>query len=93
MHFLIGTNTFSPNIISVIQCSNPTQITHAAMSLTGNDIGNTVTYTCVSGYNQSSGDLTLACNDNGQWSGTFPVCEGTCIADDLFSNIKCITQL
>jgi len=36
--------------------------------------GVALTYSCILGYNHTTGDLTRTCQSSGQWSGTLPAC-------------------
>ncbi|KAH3883893.1 hypothetical protein DPMN_007861 [Dreissena polymorpha] len=44
------------------------------MTYQGTNIGHTSTYTCLSGYEHTCGDLYRSCNGSGAWSGSTPVC-------------------
>ena len=44
------------------------------MTVNGLDVGETVEYACVTGYEQTAGDLVLTCELGPQWSGTQPTC-------------------
>ena len=43
----------------------------------GTTLNDTATYSCVPGY-ALFGDSTQFCDDDGQWSGSPPTCEGLC---------------
>lgn len=55
----------------------PPTVANAAYTPTGTiNTGDSVTYQCDTGYNLTSGDLTLTCGTGGSWIGTTPVCSG-----------------
>ena len=60
---------------SVVTCSASTA-NNANPNENSIDFGNTVQYTCVTGYEHASGDLTRTCQANGSLTGTAPVCTG-----------------
>ena len=62
--------------ISVISCGNPGLPLYASISQSTWLYGDTVVYTCDIGYKHTSGDMERTCQEDGQWSGTFPNCTG-----------------
>ena len=42
----------------------------------GNSYGDSITYTCNSGYGLVGGDVTRKCGLDGQWKGKRPSCKG-----------------
>ena len=57
-------------------CDTPEDVAHASHSGSSYSVGDKVVYTCDVGYTHKSGDLERTCQDNGEWSGVLPVCEG-----------------
>ena len=61
----------------VALCSNPDDITNGMMTLTGNSVDDTTTYTCNSGF-ELIGDVTSTCTQEDMNFATFlpaaPVC-------------------
>ena len=53
--------------------------------LAEHDYNTAVTYTCNTGYELTSGDLTRTCHADGSWTGTTPVCSSKPIFIGLFS--------
>ena len=58
-----------------VLCEVLQNLTNGQVSMTGQSIGSTATYTCDSGY-ELIGDDTMTC-ENGVWSGQEPMCIGT----------------
>ena len=58
-----------------IQCPALSDPENGAVRITGTGVGDTATYTCISGYELSCSDTRL-CGSNGEWSGSAPTCEG-----------------
>ncbi|XP_052718695.1 uncharacterized protein LOC128190617 [Crassostrea angulata] len=62
-----------------VTCDNSRlQIDNAVFNVTGNQFNDTVTYTCLDGFNHTYGDLYRRCNHLGYWTGTSPTCTITC---------------
>ena len=57
-----------------LSCGNPGEVTGATKS-GGYEFGDIVTYNCSSGYQLTSGDASLQCQENQLWSGIKPTCE------------------
>ena len=54
-------------------CDEPETLINGDKDNTGNMEGDTVTYSCNSGF-KLSGDSLRTCQSNGEWSGTQPKC-------------------
>ena len=54
-------------------CPDLTKPTNGIVTMTGNSVGDTATYSCETGY-VVVGVETLACEDDGAWSDPPPVC-------------------
>ena len=63
---------FSPAL-----CDNPPVINHGTFTITGNSVGDTVTYTCDPGF-ELIGDAVITCTQETIYNATFspdpPVC-------------------
>ena len=62
-------------MILAVQCPALSDPENGAVSTTGTGVGDTATYTCISGYELSGSD-TRVCGSDGEWSGSAPTCEG-----------------
>ena len=58
-------------------CAPPESIANATYTITSLAVGGSVLYTCDYGYVATSGNLTMACDSNGQWKGYLPTCSGS----------------
>lgn len=65
--------TCDTQLHNVGDCGDPGTPTNGDKIETGSMEGDTVYYTCDSGF-KLSGDVTRTCQSNGQWSGTLPKC-------------------
>ncbi|KAH3814506.1 hypothetical protein DPMN_143008 [Dreissena polymorpha] len=66
------------------------------MTYQGTNIGHTSTYTCLSGYQHSCGDLYRTCTGSGAWSGSTPVCGSERLAwhnDILLKRLRNLTDI
>ena len=60
-----------------VSCGEPDSVANASVSASGSGSYEDVrTYTCDSGYQLDSGDLTRTCMSSGVWSGKPPSCKG-----------------
>ena len=59
-----------------IMCSPPLNVSHSEIELNGTFYQDNVTYTCVTGYELSSGSLVRTCGLDKEWSGDPPICDG-----------------
>ncbi|CAG2205383.1 CSMD [Mytilus edulis] len=57
------------------ECLYPETVGNATFNVSGLRYGDSIVYTCKSGYSHGSGDLTRICCRNGQWSGIVPTCK------------------
>ncbi|VDH92376.1 Hypothetical predicted protein, partial [Mytilus galloprovincialis] len=64
-----------PACIDDSECPYPETVGNATFNVTGLRYGDSTVYTCKPGYSHSSGDLTMICCRNGQWSGFVPTCK------------------
>ena len=63
---------------TVKTCEPPAAVDHSTLSpeKTSYNYGDTITYTCVEGYEKTSGgSLVRTCADTDTWSETAPVCD------------------
>ncbi|XP_071126665.1 CUB and sushi domain-containing protein 3-like isoform X7 [Mytilus edulis] len=68
----------NPPVCAKITCQNTWPVAFSTISTTGNKYQDTVTYTCNTGYELTSGNLVRTCMENKNWSGNQPVCTITC---------------
>ena len=59
---------------TAVNCGNLTNPANGQVSTTGTTFGQTVTYSCNTGYNLM-GDSTRTCQADGMWSGSAPTCQ------------------
>ena len=76
--FLFVPNFKLINLISVYSpvvkyCDNPGNVTNSNQT-GGYHFNDTVSYTCVLGFEMTSGDPELTCQADATWSGTLPIC-------------------
>ncbi|XP_071136876.1 C4b-binding protein beta chain-like [Mytilus edulis] len=64
-----------PACIDNSECLYPETVGNATFNVSGLRYGDSIVYTCKSGYSHGSGDLTRICCRNGQWSGIVPTCK------------------
>ena len=57
-------------------CDDPETLDNGEKVSSGSFVGDTVTYSCNSGFNLS-GDANRTCQSDGQWSGAQPKCNRT----------------
>ncbi|XP_060607592.1 uncharacterized protein LOC132759768 [Ruditapes philippinarum] len=67
------TGTCTKPACPILSCRTPEKITYGSTSLTGTNPGDTVTYSCNSGYTITSGSASRTCS-GGIWSGSQPTC-------------------
>ena len=65
-------------ILTVVDCGSLASPTNGQVSLTTTTFGSTATYECDTGFNLI-GDMERTCQENGQWTGGAPTCEGILI--------------
>ncbi len=72
------------NVPMCIKCRAPS-LDNANPSTIGLQIGETVTYTCGTGFEPTEGDLTRTCQDDGTLQGTDVVCsvKGKSLTEEL----------
>ena len=58
---------------TVMSCSAPDNATNAVKRVTKLEVGGTVTYVCLPGYNTSDA-VVRECLTSGVWSGSVPTC-------------------
>ena len=60
----------------VVTCASPASVINASMTpvQATYEYTDTITYTCATGYQRTSGDLSRSCSASGIWSGSEPVC-------------------
>ncbi|XP_063413316.1 CUB and sushi domain-containing protein 3-like [Mytilus trossulus] len=68
----------NPPVCTKVTCQNTWLVAFSTVSTTGNQYQDTVTYTCNTGYELTSGNLVRTCMENKNWSGNQPVCTITC---------------
>ena len=62
-------------MLSVITCQTLTDPVNGDVFMTGNNIGDTATFTCDYGY-RLDGPVTLTCLGDGSWDLAVPRCQG-----------------
>jgi len=60
--------------VAPVSCGALPVISHTSNNNTGTDYDDTITYTCLSGYENTSGNLVRTCQADKTWSGSPPVC-------------------
>ena len=65
----------SVSLAAVINCGDLSDPSNGQVTLTGTTFGSTATYECDSG-SILVGSLERTCQDDGNWSGTDPTCDG-----------------
>ena len=55
-------------------CGVPPVVSHTSNITTGTDYGDTITYTCLSGYEKAYENLVRTCQADKNWSGRSLVC-------------------
>ena len=65
-------------ILTAVDCGNLTDPGNGQVNHTAGTSGQTVTYSCNTGYNLV-GDSTRTCQATGKWSGSAPTCQGIAI--------------
>ena len=58
---------------NVVVCEDLLDIPSGSVALSGNSVGSTAIYRCVTGF-ILLGDAIRTCQPNGQWSGSEPSC-------------------
>jgi len=79
-HFIFLCNSCMPMTIAEISCGDFPIIQNtnpSATTSTGRRYEDTITYTCVTGYEITSGSDTITCQSNRRWS-TSPTCSSEC---------------
>ena len=61
-------------VIAPVSCGSLGAVSHTTNVITGIYYTATITYTCVSGYEHTSGTLIRTCQANRNWNGSQPVC-------------------
>ena len=61
--------------LSAVDCGTLSSPSNGQVILTGIAFGSTATYACNSGFNLV-GNMQRTCQNNGDWSGTQPNCDG-----------------
>ena len=61
--------------VEVIDCGELDDPDNGQVSHDETTVGSIATYTCDPGFN-IVGNMTRICQENGDWSGTEPTCEG-----------------
>ena len=67
-------------LIAANNCSDPGAPTNGQRSLSSTTNNSVVTYTCDAGYTLQ-GANSRTCQSSGQWSGSVPLCNGTCLKE------------
>ena len=62
--------------VYVVDCGQPEIGSSARVSQSGTVFGSVATYTCLTGYEPDSGNLTRICQLDGSWSGQALNCSG-----------------
>lgn len=69
----------SPPLCTKVTCQNLSPVAFTTISSqTGTKYLDTLTYTCNTGFELTSGNLVRTCKENKNWSGNPPVCTITC---------------
>ncbi|VDI65593.1 Hypothetical predicted protein [Mytilus galloprovincialis] len=63
-----------PACIDVSECPYPETVGNSTFKVTGLRYGDSIVYTCNSGYSHGGGNLTRVCSQKSQWSGIVPAC-------------------
>ena len=61
----------------LVNCAVLSDVTDGSVSLSGTTVGSIATYFCDAGFSLSGSDVRT-CQNDGQWSGTEPTCDGMC---------------
>jgi len=72
--------------VSVIPCGDLAAVDNAKFTITGYMPNDTITYTCLEGYEHSEGMMTRECNLGGNWNGSPPTCTGIPILSVFTTN-------
>ena len=72
-------------LFTVNTCSSPAEVEYSSRSpdQATYDYATTVTFSCITGYENTAGDLVRLCQADTTWSGTEPIC--TSKVHNLFS--------
>lgn len=57
-----------------ITCGDIDPVPFSTNTKSGNSVGDTISFTCITGYGLAVGNAELTCSDDGTWTGTPPVC-------------------
>ena len=60
---------------TVVDCGSLGDPSNGQVTLTGTTVGSTATYECNTGFTLM-GNIERTCQDDGDWSGTEPTCDG-----------------
>jgi len=60
--------------VAPVSCGALTAVSHASNTTAGTNYSDTITYTCIFGYEKIYGNLVRTCQANKNWSGSPPVC-------------------
>jgi len=60
--------------VAPVSCGTSPVVSHSSNVNTGTNYDDTITYTCLSGYNQTFGNLDRTCQADKNWTGSPPVC-------------------
>ena len=67
-------------LIPAVGCGDPGTPANGQRSLSSTTYNSVVTYTCDVGYTLQ-GSNSRTCQSDGQWSGSVPQCNGTCLKE------------
>ena len=88
-------NFFTFYISSTVKtCTPPATVDYSTMSQQKNsyDYGESITYTCTKGYENTGGLLTRLCTNTNTWSGEVPVCTSKLDLLSVLRNISLISK-
>ncbi|VDI16193.1 Hypothetical predicted protein [Mytilus galloprovincialis] len=58
------------NCTTVMTCDDPKIVPHTTIISSGNELDDTITFSCAVGYEHISGDSVITCRSDGNWEGS-----------------------
>ena len=75
MFYCCQRNTYICTVSSAIDCGSLNQPNGGQVNTDGSSLGSQANYSCSEGY-ILNGNAIRVCQEDGQWSGSEPACEG-----------------